>query len=72
MKPIIKILIPVVAGIIAVGCATTPKDDIAEKIGTPAFEQTCSKCHTLDRVFEANKSLNKEQMRQVVLKMSKK
>lgn len=58
--------------LIVLGCATSPRDDMARKIGHPQFEQLCSKCHTLDRVFLAHQQLNKEQMRQIVLTMAQK
>lgn len=72
MNPIIIILLPIIAGIIVLGCATTPRDDMAQTIGHPEFEQLCSKCHTLDRVFQAHQELNKDQMRQIVMTMSAK
>lgn len=72
MNPLLKIFLPVLAGIIAVGCATTPGGDMAQTIGHPDFEQLCAKCHTLDRVFQAHQVMSKEQMQQIVTVMAAK
>lgn len=72
MRRVLKVILPIAAGIIAVGCATTPNDELADKIGTRQFEQLCSQCHSLDRVYAAHRDLNKKQMRDVVLRMSRK
>ncbi len=62
----------VIAGILAVGCATVPHDDMSQTIGHPNFEQLCSKCHTLDRVHKVHQLMSQEQMRMIVMEMSKK
>ncbi len=61
------------AVIFAMGCATTGSTGSTTATGShPQFEGLCSKCHTLDRVHVAHNALSKEQMKNIVQRMSQK
>lgn len=73
MKSIHYVFMGIIGVVIfAMGCATNGTSPSSSLSGHPNFENTCSKCHTLDRVSVAHDALSKEQMRKIVQHMSQK
>lgn len=55
-----------------IGCTTAGQPTTASGTEHPQFETLCSKCHTLDRVEAAHKTMTPEQMKEIVKKMAAK